>query len=329
MTLASDPSVPERAPVVSLEAVTRRFEDLLALDGISIDVCKGEIFGVLGHNGAGKTTLIRLITGLLRPTTGTITTLGFDPVRHGSEVRSHTGVLTEYPALDHFLTPLENLVVHGSINGLDAGQAIRRADQLLDQLDLHSHRDVPSHSLSAGLKQRVALARALVHEPELLLLDEPTSNLDPLAARAVRDLVLELSRSHGRTVLLSTHNLAEAQDLCDRIAVIRQGRLLALGTLDEMRAGLSVGAVELAVDADDVTAAQRALDDLEDVKVAPLATPGTFVVRVAEARVPDVVAAVVSMGARVHSVRPEAPTLEDVYLSLHDGDQPLPPEPPA
>lgn len=305
-------------PAIQIDEVVRRFGPVTAVDGVSFDVRSGEIFGLLGHNGAGKTTLIRLITGLLQVHGGGIRTLGMDPTVSGSEVRARTGVLTEYPALDPFLSPFENLAVHANINGMDRQDGAARAQILLEQLQLQEHRDVPSHTLSAGLKQRVALARALVHEPELLLLDEPTSNLDPLAARSVRDLVLELSRSRGRTVLLSTHNLIEAQYLCDRIAVIREGRLLALGSLDEMRAGLSVGAVEIAIDPEDGLQLVHALRRLTAVETTQLAQPGSFEVRVPHERVPEIVRAIVAAGARIHAVRPETPTLEDVYVSLHE-----------
>ena len=211
-------------------------------------------------------------------------------------------MLTEYPALDQFLTPFENLAVYARINGLDDRAAAHRADELLTTLGLSAHRDVLSHGLSAGLKQRVALARALVHDPDLLLLDEPTSNLDPIAARSVRDLVHELSRARGRTVVLSTHNLVEAQYLCDRVAVIRHGRLLALGTLDEMRGGLTVGAVHVEVDAEDDARARAALAKLPDVTV--VGDHGRLEVRVHQDRVPDVVRTVVEAGAARPRRRP-------------------------
>lgn len=307
-------------PAITLNSVVRRFATVTAVASVSLEVQRGEIFGLLGHNGAGKTTLLRLINGLLRTDEGSITTLGMDPVADGSVVRGRTGVLTEYPALDQFLTPFENLAVYASINGLDDRAATHRADELLTTLGLQAHRDVASHGLSAGLKQRVALARALVHDPELLLLDEPTSNLDPIAARSVRDLVQELSRGRGRTVVLSTHNLVEAQYLCDRVAVIRQGRLLALGTLDEMRAGLAVGAVHVEVDADDDARARDALAELADVTV--VGDHGRLEIRVHQDRIPDVVRALVTARAHVHAVVPATPTLEDVYVALHEHRSP-------
>jgi ABC-2 type transport system ATP-binding protein len=303
-------------PAIALDAVVRRFGELTAVDQVSFEVRRGEIFGLLGHNGAGKTTLIRLINGLLRTDQGSITTLGWDPIRQGEEVRRRTGVLTEYPALDHFLSPTENLAVYAAIHGLDARDGAARAEALLRQLGLDAHRDVPSHSLSAGLKQRVALARALIHDPELLLLDEPTSNLDPIAARGVRDLVQQLARERGRTVLLSTHNLAEAQQLCDRIAIIRNGRLLAVGDLNDLGEEIRVGAVQIRVEPDDVTPAKAVLDDLG---LAPslAADLQTFDVRLQSDEVPRVVSALGATGIRIHAVVPETPTLEDVYVSLH------------
>ena len=303
-------------PAIALDAVVRRFGDLTAVDQVSLGVRRGEIFGLLGHNGAGKTTLIRLINGLLRANGGSIATLGWDPVTHGEEVRRRTGVLTEYPALDHFLSPTENLAVYAAIHGLDARDGAARAQNLLGRLGLDGHRDVPAHSLSAGLKQRVALARALIHDPELLLLDEPTSNLDPIAARGVRDLVLELARERGRTVLLSTHNLAEAQHLCDRIAIIRRGRLLAVGGLADLGDEIRVGAVHIQVEPDDVPVAMGTLAGLGLTPTLG-ADARTLEVRVQSDQVPNAVAALGASAVRIHAVIPEIPTLEDVYVSLH------------
>lgn len=288
--------------------------------GVSFGVQQGEIFGLLGHNGAGKTTLIRLMTGLLQTHGGSIRTLGWDPSTEGERVRARTGVLTEYPALDHFLTPVENLAVYASIHGLDVTTAHQRQERLIARLGLQRHRDLSAHSLSAGLRQRVALARALVHAPDLILLDEPTSNLDPLAARDVRDLVRELAREEGRTVMLSTHNLQEAQQLCDRIAIIRQGRLLASGALKDLRSAVTVGAVEVVVGAGQERAAVDALAVLDAVEAHGLGDGRTLEVRCATDDVPRVVHHVIAAGADVHAVRPEAPTLEDVYVSLHATD---------
>jgi len=303
-------------PAIVVDNVTRRFGAITAVDGVSFSVQPGEIFGLLGHNGAGKTTLIRLINGLFRPDSGQIHTLGHDPTLAGDRVRRRTGVLTEYPALDQYLTPAENLGVYAAIHGLDRAFSRAQTVRLLTRFGLNPDAKEPARSLSAGLKQRVALARALVHDPELLLLDEPTSNLDPLAARGVRDLVLELSREHGRTVLLSTHNLAEAQELCDRVAIMWRGRLLAVGSVAELAPQGGTSAVHVQVDAPELAleVAERhaALTDPQ-----LLSDGRTVEVRLDRADVAALVADLVGAGVAVEAVIPQHPSLEDIYVAAH------------
>jgi len=299
--------------MIELDDVVRRFGALTAVDGVSLTVSEGEVVGLLGHNGAGKTTIIRLVNGLLPPDGGSIRTHGLDPTRDGREVRSRTGVLTEYPALDDFLTPRENLEVYAAIHGVPAGVAHERAIALLERLEVGEAHDGPARNLSAGLKQRVAIARALIHEPALLLLDEPTNNLDPIAAREVRVIVRELARDHGRTVLMSTHNLAEAAAMCDRVAIVRNGRLLAIGTPGELGERVGVGTVEIEVAAGSADAAARLVGDravAESGRVLSVAAPPS--------EVPAVVRKLVEGGIDVHRVQPREASLEDVYVQLHD-----------
>ena len=302
---------------VSVDSVVRTFSDTRAVDEVTFDVRQGEVFGLLGHNGAGKTTLIRVINGLLPADSGTVRTLGLDPVVDGDRVRARTGVLTEYPALDDFLTPAENLQVYGAVHGVEPALARSRVAVLVERLGLGAHVDQPARSLSAGLKQRLALARSLIHDPELLLLDEPTSNLDPLAARGVRDLVLELSRERGRTVLLSTHNLIEAQTLCDRVAIIKQGELLACGSLDQLGHDLDRGTVHITVDEADVGTTLSILERQGVDGAALLASGDTVAAALARGLVPNIVTALVHADVRVLAVTPQSPTLEDVYVALH------------
>lgn len=306
---------------IALEDVVRRFGDLAAVDGVSLSVHTGEVFGVLGHNGAGKTTLIRLLNGLLEPHRGAIRVLGFDPVRDGGTVRARTGVLTEYPALDHFLTCAENLHVYAMIHGLSSADATRATMSALEELDLLERAETPTHELSAGLKQRVAMARALVHDPEVLLLDEPTSSLDPLAGRGVRDLVMRLARERGRTILLSTHNLAEAQAMCDRIAILRRGRLLAIGSVAELGRHTAHTHVDITVDGSDVDGARRLLAGATGVTPALLADRVTLQTPVDPQAVPRLVADLVREDISIRAVRPQEPTLEDIYVGLHRDDE--------
>jgi ABC-2 type transport system ATP-binding protein len=299
--------------VIELDAVTRRFGDLTAVDSITLSVEDGEIVGLLGHNGAGKTTLLRVINGLLPPDAGTVRVRDLDPQTHGEQVRRTTGVLTEYPALDEYLSVQENLQVYAAINAVPRDIAASRIEALLTTLDLAHKSEVPARDLSAGLKQHVALARALVHDPDVLLLDEPTTNMDPVAARRVRDLITDASRRRGHTVLLSTHNLAEAEELCDRVAIVRQGRLLLLGTPGELRRRFgdhgatmittTPGAPRQAVATLGADVA-NAVDE-ETVRIA------------ATASVPEVVAHLVQDGIEVHAVVPDQPSLEDLYVQLH------------
>lgn len=310
---------------IELVQVTRRFGSLTAVDDVSFTVRTGEIVGLLGHNGAGKTTMIRVINGLLTPDAGHVRVLGRDPVAEGQLVRRSTGVLTEYPALDEYLTTRENLATYAAIHGLSRKDAAVAIDTLLDRLTLTAKADEPSRDLSAGLKQRVALARALVHDPQVLLLDEPTTNMDPVAARDVRDLVVEAVRERGRTCLLSTHNLAEAEQLCDRVAIVRHGRLLAmgppavlrrqLGEVTGARIGTTHGATAAVVAAvmSDTGGAQLRSEVLDDETVEVTG----------DLPVPAIVARLVAAEVAVHRVEPLEPTLEDLYVRMHDG-HPLP-----
>jgi ABC-2 type transport system ATP-binding protein len=308
---------------LQLHEVTRRFGELTAVDGVSFSVGDGEIVGLLGHNGAGKTTLIRVINGLLSPDGGAVRVLGHDPTTHGQLVRRATGVLTEYPALDEFLTTHENLAVYATINGVPRHVAETRIDELLSRLGLAGKRDAPARDLSAGLKQRVALARALVHDPQVLLLDEPTTNMDPVATRGVRDLIVESSRERGRTVLLSTHNLAEAEELCDRVAIMRFGRLLTVGAPVDLRRTLGeVTGVRIETADGDTGSVLAAVDGtLEAATIDPRTVEISGAVEI-----PALVAHLARRGVAIHRVEPVEPTLEDLYVRLHDRSLTVDPE---
>jgi ABC-2 type transport system ATP-binding protein len=300
---------------IELTGVTRRFGDLTAVDDVTLSVGEGEIVGLLGHNGAGKTTMIRVINGLLSPDAGQVRVLGVDPKTEGQVVRRSTGVLTEYPALDEFLTTVENLEVYAAINGIPRRESRDRIDGLLERLGLAEKRDEPARGLSAGLKQRVALARALVHDPQVLLLDEPTTNMDPVAARGVRDLIVEASRERGRTVLLSTHNLAEAEQLCDRVAIMRYGRLLTVGAPAELRRSLGEAAgVRIEVTGDDTAAVIAHVNGDAEATVIDRHTVQVD----GRIDIPALVAGLTGRGLGIRRVEPIEPTLEDLYVSLHD-----------
>ena len=297
----------------------RHFGDTVAVDDLTLEVYAGEVFGFLGHNGAGKTTTVRLLNGVLTPSGGTARVLGLDPVRDGPALRRRTGVLTETPSLDERLTARENLAIYADLYGVPVAEIARRVETLLVTFELADRADELVGGYSRGMKQRLALARALLHEPEVLFLDEPTAGLDPVATRRVHQLIARLSREGGRTVFLCTHNLAEAQKLCDRVAVLEHGRLVAVGTPTELAHRLWRGLrleVELAPDgAPAAVEAMRAVSGVEEVEW----DADIVLVRVADREVvPGLVATAVAAGGRVYRVVPREPTLEDVYFALQD-----------
>lgn len=200
---------------------------------VSFDVRPGEVVGLLGPNGAGKTTTLRMLSTTLRPTSGTARIAGYDVVREPDEVRASIGVLPTDPGLYGRLTAEENLRFFGRLAGLSGAELERRIDRLLKWLGMNEHRKRRTEGFSKGMRQKIALARSILHEPPVLILDEPTAGLDVSAARTIIDFIQE-SKAAGRTVLFSSHYLVEAERVCDRIAIIADGRIRATGTPEEI-----------------------------------------------------------------------------------------------
>jgi ABC-2 type transport system ATP-binding protein len=311
------PDAVNEAPVIVAEGLTRRFGGVVAVDGLSLEVQVGEVFGFLGHNGSGKTTTVRLLNGVLVPDGGTARVLGFEPVGDGPALRRRTGVLTETPSLDERLTGRENLAIYADLYDVPREEISRRVGDLLATFELAHRADEKAGGYSKGMKQRLALARALLHEPELLFLDEPTTGLDPVATRRVHEMITHLSHER-RTVFLCTHNLAEAQSLCDRVAVLEHGRLVALGTPTELARQLGRSLrLEIEVAPDGVLAALDVLEATLGV-VEPAPENGTLTVVGADREaIPGLVAALAAAGIRIYRVTPQEPSLEDVYFALH------------
>lgn len=310
---------PGARPVIETTGLTRTFGALKAVDGVTLAVREREIFGLLGHNGAGKTTLIRLLNGLLTPTEGSVRVLGLDPGADGPRLRLRTGVLTESAATDELLSVRETLQTYARLCGVPPSQVDRHVGTVVGLFGLQRVEDRPGRGLSMGWRRRVALARALVHDPEVVFLDEPTANLDPLGARGVRELVAELSRDRGRTIVLCTHNLHEAQQVCDRVAILREGRLLAVGTPAELAAGSRLRPrLRVDVAARDADAARRVLVRFSPGQVE--VSGATLHVRgVGRDRIPEVVGALAGAGVDIFGIVQETPSLEDVYVALHAG----------
>jgi len=303
------------AVVLRTDALTKRFGPLTAVDRLDIEVREGEIFGFLGPNGAGKTTTLRLLCALIAPTSGSAELAGMRLGRDDERIRASVGILTEHPGLNERLTAAENLRFFASLYGLDKRTADAQVDRFLGLMGLTEQRDRPVATFSRGMKQKMAIARAALHEPRILFLDEPTTGLDPDAARTVRDLITSLARE-GRTVFLCTHNLDEADRLCDRIAFFRH-RVIRIAEPDSLRAELYGRTVEIRVVPAPLPAHLERIRAVAGVREAWLEN-GSILVRTDDPlrTDPAMVRTLVDAGADVAFVSERRASLEDVYLRV-------------
>jgi ABC-2 type transport system ATP-binding protein len=294
--------------------LTRRFGGRVAVDDVSFELAAGEIFALLGPNGAGKTTTLRMLAGLIEPSSGSVHVDG-DAIERTSaaRLRGRIGFLTESPGLWDRLTVRDNLLVYARLYGIDNPAA--QVDRSLALFDIADRERDRAAELSKGLKQRVALARALLHDPDIVLLDEPTSGLDPESARDVRALILRL-RDDRRAVLLSTHNLDEVDRVATRVAVLRT-RLIASDTPAALRARLFGARVRIVVRGD-AGPFERVLRQAGATDVAIDGGAISIGVSTQAPETPSIVRALVDAGAGIESVTREEPSLEDVYLRLLD-----------
>lgn len=220
--------------MIRTERLTKKFGEFIAVNEVTLSVDAGEILALLGPNGAGKTTTVRMLGSILRPSSGTATIAGYDVVHDAREVRSSVGLLTEFPGLYHRMRAGDYLHFFGELQHVPRTQREERTEALMKRFGMWGARDQRLGEYSKGMRQKIALIRALIHDPKVLFLDEPTSAMDPLSAKTVRDAIADL-RSSSRAIVLCTHNLMEAESLADRIAIIKDGRIIALGTTPELK----------------------------------------------------------------------------------------------
>jgi ABC-2 type transport system ATP-binding protein len=303
--------------MIELIGLTKRFDGFTAVDGVTLSVVPGEILALLGHNGAGKTTTIRMLAAILRPTAGQAFVAGYDVAEHPRQVRQRVGLLTEHPGLYLRMQGREYLDFFGRLMGVDAGEREQRARELLERFGMLEAWERRMGTYSKGMRQKMALVRAMLHEPSVLLLDEPTSAMDPHSARLVRDAVRSL-RDHRRAIVLCTHNLSEAEALADRIAIIRRGRIVALGTPAELKMRLlGPPLMELRL-ASSLNGAAKLVSDLVRVEAQGedwlrFSTPNP------QETNPLVLRALASQGVGVVTMSQVPRSLEDVYLRVIEG----------
>jgi ABC-2 type transport system ATP-binding protein len=228
--------------MIVTEDLSKEFEDFIAVNGVNLNVSAGEVLALLGPNGSGKTTTVRMLTSILRPTRGSARVAGFDVVRQADQVRASVGVLTEHHGLYARMPAIEYLDFFGQLYGIDLPTRRKRADRMMEEFGLAPYKNRRVGKFSKGMQQKLSLARTLLHEPPVLLLDEPTSAMDPESAHLVRDAIQAL-RSSDRAIILCTHNLSEAERLADKIAIIRYGQIIAQGTPADLKQRLLGAAV--------------------------------------------------------------------------------------
>ena len=297
-----------------LEALTKYYSSLAAVKDLTLDVFEGEVFGLLGPNGAGKTTTINMICGLLKPDAGRVLHHGRLNMLTDPLLRTRIGVCPQNIVLWGHLTCLEQLQFIGEMYGMEAGQARSRSEHLLNELDLPEKRDRPARTLSGGMQRRLNLAMALVHDPELLVLDEPEAGLDPQSRILVREYLKSLARH--KTIVLTTHNMDEAERMADRVAILDHGQLLKVDTVDALKRTAGEGDVlEIEIPADMLPMAESIASSLVPTSSS---TDHTLVLRALSVVtiLPKLLETFREAGIQPGEIRLRANTLEDVFISL-------------
>jgi len=301
---------PDTAIIV--RAVSKRYGALTALDSFDLEVGRGELFALLGPNGAGKTTLIRILTTLMRPTAGEAFVCGLDTAVQGREIRRLIGVVPQENSLDRYLTARENLELHARLHAMEPKKYRARIDEMLELFGLAGRQHDFPDTFSGGMQRRLVVARALIHEPDVLFLDEPTTGLDPQSRRTVWDYIRSIAGK--MTIFLTTHYLEEAEQLCERVAIMDHGRLIAMGSSAELKAGLTGGAtyeIEFAEGSEHFGEVLRKMSCVEKLEISGRAVK-------VHLESWECLAEVVSAlnGAELRRISLKEKTLEEVFISL-------------
>jgi len=305
---------------IQTQSLTRDFKTVRAVDDLTLDVPAGKVFGSLGPTGSGKTTTIRLLLGLLEPTQGQAKVLGFDTRSEAARIRAQCGALLEHNGLYERLSAETNLEFYGRIWHIPSTERKNRIQELLTHLDLWERRKEITGNWSRGMKQKLAFARTLLHKPALVFLDEPTAGLDPLAAASLREDLSAMAKREGVTIFLTTHNLAEAEKLCDQVGVIRQGKLVAVGSPETLRGQGSIPRVRITGRnfSDRLLASLRSRSEVKDVGL----DAGILTVELKQdGSLTPLVNLMVQEGAEIEEVNRMKASLEDVFLTLMEEEK--------
>ncbi|MDD1656555.1 MAG: ATP-binding cassette domain-containing protein [Methanomicrobiales archaeon] len=299
---------------ITVTDLTKRFEDLVAVDRVSFTVAEGELFGLLGPNGAGKTTIINMLITLLAPTSGTAEVAGYDIVRDKDQVRRHIGIVFQEPALDKDLTGYENLDFHAMMYGLSGEERRERIREVLELVELEDRADVLVQNYSGGMKRRLEIARGLIHHPKVLFLDEPTLGLDAQTRRRIWDYIRRMNRDEGVTIILTTHYMEEADYLSDRVAIMDHGRFVAIDRPSTLKDTLGGDVITLELEGENGELVRLLEAEPWVRRVTGHDSQVTLTVEMGERKVPEVIALSERHGIHVLSVNLRRPSLEDVFL---------------
>ena len=294
--------------------LTKRFSELTAVDHVSFEVRRGEIFGFLGPNGAGKTTTIRMLTTLLKPSEGTAEVWGHDILKERDAVRKSIGIVFQDPSLDDLLTGRENLEFHGRIYGIPKAERKRRIKDLLELAQLSERADDLVRTYSGGMRRRLEIARGLMHHPKVLFLDEPTLGLDPQTRRAVWSYIQRMNKDEEVTIFLTTHYMEEADHLCERIAIIDYGRIVAMDTPEKLKSRIGGEVVHLKTSEINQKIMKKLSEEdfVQDIRM--IREGFVLTVKNGQRAVPRLIEAATQLGVTVEECSIHTPNLEDVFL---------------
>ncbi|MEM3399898.1 MAG: ATP-binding cassette domain-containing protein [Candidatus Micrarchaeia archaeon] len=308
-------------PIINIENLTKRYGNTTAVDSLSLEIESGEVFGLLGPNGAGKTTLISMLCTLIKPTSGTATVAGFDICKAPRKVRERIGIVFQEPSVDDMLTGRENLELHGMLYGMPRTLIEERVEEMLSLVGLKERQDDRVSTYSGGMRRRLELARGLMHSPEILFLDEPTLGLDPASRKNIWDYIKRLAGENGTTIVLTTHYMEEADMLCDRVGIIDNGKLIALGKANELKKTVGEDIVRLKGHVDERSIAALPFVKKFEKKFYDGEEYAELIIENAAANLQELLGAC----GKLESVEVRAVTLNDVFLrftgkEIREGD---------